>query len=256
MKMRILFTIFFALTFLPFQAQEQEWKSLFDQAHTLYEEEKYQEAAEVYQTLEREGAVSDALYYNMGNVYYKLHQTASSIYYYEKALLLNPEHEKSKINLKFAQKTLLEEIPKTEKLDRRDIIHKSLNGLDYNQWAWMSIGFSLLIFLFFVIYYLSENAMVKRLFFGGIFLALVLCIGAIYAAYFEKQYEASYNPGIVFNAKTELKSDAKSSSKTVLTLHEGAKVYVLKEKALWSKVRLENQQEGWLLKESFKTLKP
>lgn len=253
--MRILFTVFFALTYLPFQAQEQDWETLFDQARALYEEAKYREAAEVYQKLEDEGVMSDALYYNMGNVYYKLHQTAPSIYYYEKALWLNPKHEKSKINLKFAQKTLLEEIPKIEKLNRRDIIHKSLNGLDYNQWAWIATAFSLLIFIFFAVYYLSQNAMVKRLFFGGIFLALLLSIGALYAAYFEKQYENGYNPGIVFDAKTELKSDAKSSSKTILVLHEGTKVYVLEEKALWSKVRLENQQEGWVLQSSFKTLK-
>ena len=71
----------------------QSVDSLFVKGNDLYKQEKYHKAIESYKEIENSGVASDELYYNLGNSYYKLNEVAPSIYYYEKALKLNPFNE-------------------------------------------------------------------------------------------------------------------------------------------------------------------
>ncbi len=57
---------------------------------TYYKEGKYQEAIDLFKKIEAKDSVSSTLYYNIANSYYKLNSVANTIYYYEKALQLDP----------------------------------------------------------------------------------------------------------------------------------------------------------------------
>ena len=62
--------------------------SLFEKANKLYQQEKYEQAISLYDSIQQNGLQSGALFYNMGNAYYKLQSWPESILYYEIHLLI------------------------------------------------------------------------------------------------------------------------------------------------------------------------
>jgi len=84
---------------------------VFELANENYRNGNYAAAVAGYESLvtdfERE---SSDLYFNIGNCYYKLGKIAPAIYYFEKALLLNPNDEAIQTNLSFAQKRAIDDI--------------------------------------------------------------------------------------------------------------------------------------------------
>jgi tetratricopeptide (TPR) repeat protein len=92
--------------FLPAMlwAADEEAKQLFKEANQCYQEGKFNEALEHYKKLENLGYQSGALYYNMGNTYYKLGAVGYAILYYEKAAKLIGNDEDLIANFEHAPK--------------------------------------------------------------------------------------------------------------------------------------------------------
>ena len=65
-------------------------ESLFKEANQAYANENYEEAISKYQSILKEGYESTSVYYNLGNSHYKLNNVGPSVYYFEKALKLDP----------------------------------------------------------------------------------------------------------------------------------------------------------------------
>ena len=57
--------------------------SLFAEANKAYNEANYSDAVARYKQILAEGQHSAALYYNLGNAFYRLNQVAESIYFFE-----------------------------------------------------------------------------------------------------------------------------------------------------------------------------
>ena len=71
---------------------------LFEQGNTLYNESNYSEAIKKYEQILSTEMHSSELYFNLANAHYKLNHIAPSVYYYEKALQLNPNDSEIKQN--------------------------------------------------------------------------------------------------------------------------------------------------------------
>ena len=96
---KIVYILSFLFSFGLF-AQNQ---ALFEKANTLYNEGKYAEAIDNYITILETEKHSADIYYNLANAHYKLNNIAPSIYYYEKALLLDPNDSEINNNIAFAK---------------------------------------------------------------------------------------------------------------------------------------------------------
>ena len=68
-------------------------------ANGLYEEGQFSQAAQAYQHLVDQGFVDGALFYNLGNAYYKLDRMDEARDAWTKALELDPGNEKARRNL-------------------------------------------------------------------------------------------------------------------------------------------------------------
>ena len=86
MKKILYIVLVFSIQFGFSQNSDQ----LFSRANDLYKENKFSEALDLYLKIDSLGNPTTELYYNLGNTYYKLNKVAPTIYYYEKALKLNP----------------------------------------------------------------------------------------------------------------------------------------------------------------------
>ena len=228
----------------------------FEAGNALYKKGQYEQAIQAYESVvQTEKKESADLYFNLGNCYYKLNQVAPAIYNYEKALVLRPNDAEILNNLKFAQKRTIDEIKVVPKVGFEKLVHDFTAFFHYDTWAWIAIGFSFVVLLLFLGYYFTQTSLAKRVFFFGMFFGLLLVLISVFAGYFEQSHFKNDRPAILFAAMTEVKSEPQNSSPAVITLHEGAKVYVLENLEQWRKVELTDGTEGWLNASAIKEVK-
>ncbi len=218
-----------------------------ENGNTLYNQGNYQEAIDVYETIVyRSKKQSPELYFNIANCYYKLNKVAPTIYNYEKALLLNPDFEAAKNNLEIAKKLQIDDIKVIEKVGISKLLQNFTSTFHYDTWAWIAIGFGMLFLLFFILYYFSEASLIKRLLFSGMLVVLFLLLISVSCAIFEKSNSENNKQAIVFAEVTSLLLSPKSSSKEIMKLHEGTKVFVLASEKSLMKVQLTDGVMGWI----------
>jgi tetratricopeptide (TPR) repeat protein len=227
----------------------------FEKGNELYQKGKYDLAAKAYESVLKENKESVELYFNLGNCYYKLQQTAPAIYNYEKALVLDPSNTAVLNNIKFAQKQTIDEIKVVPKVGFAKLLRDFTGIYPFDSWAWITIGFSVTFLLFFMGYYFSQTVTVKRVFFVGMFIILLFLLMSISAAFFEKSHFDNEKPAIVFAESTEVKSEPQKASTATFVLHEGTKVYVIESLENWKKIQLTDGTEGWIESSAIKEVK-
>lgn len=243
------------LYLLLFSTQLFFAQSGFENGNALYAKGKYTEAVAAYESVLSQKQHSSELYFNLANAHYKLNAVAPAIYNYEKALVLNPENTAAANNLKFAQKRTIDEIKVVPKVGLAALLHNFTGKLHYDTWAWSAVGFSGLVFLVFLGYYFSRNTVVKRIFFGSIFVMIAGILICVTAANIEKNHFDNDKPAIVFAERIAVTSQPRNGDKPLLVLHEGAKVYVFETKSQWTKIELTDGTEGWIESSAIKEVK-
>ena len=229
-------------------------KNLFDNANLLYKEGKFEEAIKLYKEIEAKDSVSSALYYNLGNSYYKLNNVANTIYNYEKALLLNPLNSDAANNLKFARRMTIdniEELPKTF-LQRLEMNY--LQKFSYNQWAILTIVFSFLAATLFLLFYFSTISNKKRIYFITSITSFFLLIFSVFITYHQYQKAINTKYAIIFSPKIAVNNAPTSNSEEIFELHEGTKVNVLDAVDTWNKIKLADGKIGWIPSKDIKML--
>lgn len=239
--------IFIVLVLSNLVVIAQTPSELFSKANQLYKSAKFEEAAKVYESIEKQGLQSADLYYNIGNCYYKLSKVAPSIYYYEKALKLNPGHSDALSNLTFAKRMtidIVEELPKTF-LQRFSI--NIIQKFSFDTWAIFAVIASFLTAIFFLVYYFSTTSKLKLVLFNASILAFFIVLVCGFFAI--KNYETIKNTrvAVIFSAAVDVKNAPTIDGEEVFELHEGTKVYILDELDNWVKIKLADGKEGWML---------
>lgn len=228
---------------------------LFQKATEAYNKGEYLKAIDFYDEILNNGKHSAELYFNLGNSYYKLDEIGPSIYYYEKALLLQPNDQEIKNNLSFAQNMRLdsiEEMPKTAMTRLHDAVVLALTP---DQWGYVAVATILLFVLGFIIYYILYSATYKRIAFIAANTALFISIFSMVMGYLGNRNQHSKHPAIIFEREVVVTSEPNERSEKVFALHEGTKVNVLESLENWSKIKIADGQTGWMPSESLKVLK-
>ncbi|MEM8507461.1 MAG: SH3 domain-containing protein [Bacteroidota bacterium] len=252
MKKYFAFILFFIAAASEMVAQET---SSFQQATESYNKGEYQSAIDRYTRILESGKHSAALYFNLGNCYYKLDEIGPSIYYYEKALLLQPQDEEILDNLRFAQNMRLdaiEEMPKTAMARLHDAV---VLAFSFDQWATIAVVMLSLFVTGYITYYVLYSATKKRIAFISGTLALFLAFFAIAMAYLGYQDFKTKNPAIIFEREVGVTSEPNERSEKVFVLHEGTKVNVMDTLENWYKIKIADGQTGWIPSESLKLVK-
>lgn len=227
----------------------------FEKGNELYRKEKFQDAVTAYESVLKTKKESAELYFNLANSYYKLNKVAPAIFNYEKALLLKPNDKDIINNLKFAQKLQIDDIKEVPKVGFSKLIQDFTSSYHYNTWGWIAVGFSTLFLLLFIGYYFSQTTLLKRLFFVGMFLALLVIVLGVLSAIFEKSNYENDRPAIVFAEITSVKTEPKSDAPDAFILHEGTKVQILETLDDWKKIELSDGTDGWIEETAIKELK-
>ncbi|WP_315052289.1 tetratricopeptide repeat protein [Capnocytophaga leadbetteri] len=226
----------------------------FDKATTLYQKGDYTQAAAVYSSILKSGKESSALYYNLGNTYYKLNNVPESIYYYEKALQLDPENADAKNNLIFANQMKVDAITPLPKTWVRQLSDGIVGLFSAHTWAVLSIIGVFAFVLSFLLYYFVERTALKRTFFSLMLVFLFFAIGSYTLAHFCHKQVSQTQYAILFDKTVRVFSDANAYSSEVMQLHEGTKVEIIEDAKDWVKIRLVNGKTGWTKVNSLRKL--
>jgi len=235
------------------QAQSLTPQQRFEQANTLYQQNKYTEAAGIYQQLINEGYQLEDLYFNAGNAYYKANHTGQAIYNYEKALLLNPDNEAAAHNLDLANQRVqgfTDELPLLF-FQRWWIQWQHLHTP--NGWA---VGSIILFWLLIagLLAYLLAARFNNRAVRVGVGVVSGLFVIYLFMAVYTYSGRQSHNTGIVMNSGLKAKAAPDQNGKDLFELNEGMKVQVLDATADFCKVQLADGKTGWIARDDVKRL--
>ncbi|WP_296380269.1 tetratricopeptide repeat protein [Winogradskyella sp.] len=228
---------------------------VFEQANGLYNEGKYAEAIDKYESILESDMHSSELYFNLANANYKLNNIAPSIYYYEKALQLNPNDTEIENNLVFAQNMTIDAIDKVPKVGFARIINNVVKTFKKDTWAKIAIGGVILFVLLFLMYHFSYATSKKRIAFVTSVLSLLIACFSVAMAFQKEHLDKKDNPAIVFVQESRVKSEANKTSEEIFRLHEGTKIQVLETYDDWKKIQLPDNSTGWIASKDIKLLR-
>ena len=242
--MRILVLLVLSLNGILGIAQNAD--SLFVQGNELYRQENYNEALKAYQEIEAMDQESWALYYNIGNIHYKMNRVAPAIFYYEKALKLRPDQQDVLFNLEFANQMVLDNIePLPRNLGQR-FMDAVILKLTYETWAKIAVGLAFLFALLFLMYHFSYSTGKKRFYFITSIITVVLVTTSVFFAFRNQLYVKNNKEAIIFATEAEVMNAPTTTSEAYFELHEGTKVTVLENLDNWKKIRIADGKIGWI----------
>ena len=223
-------------------AESELWKS----AAEAYSAGDWQGALEQYRQIEQQGLVSDKLYYNIANAYYKNGELGESILYWEKALKLNPSNADAKFNLGIARESVLDRIEVVPEF----ILVKWLRDVKYllssNAWAWMALSLMLLVAVALLGFRYFHTLGLRRFAFILACIFFVLAVSSFLFSLSERHDVVSESEGIVMIPVSSVKSSPGEEGKSLFILHEGTKVEILDVLGSWYKVEISDGRQGWM----------
>ena len=105
---RLYIIIFYFISLSAFSANES-----FNKANKHYSSASYQEALNLYESIEYK---NDVVHYNIANCYYKLKDWPNAILHYEKCLKINITNTDAQHNLELANLKIVDRIEKLPEL--------------------------------------------------------------------------------------------------------------------------------------------
>lgn len=231
------------LLLVPVCSGAQDLKT---QADSAYVQERYAEAAELYEQLLDQGHNSD-IYYNLGNCYFRLEKIGHSILNYERAIRLNPGDGQIRHNLELARNKTQDKVVALPEIFIITWYKSILYSLSVDGWGLLATV-SFILFLVMLSGYLFLNHLTIRKvgFFGGI-IALMLCVISNIFAYHEKTLMLRHNTAVLMQETVHVKSTPSQDGKDLFVIHEGTKVTITDDTMRdWKEVRLDDGKTGWL----------
>ena len=164
---------------------------------------------------------SAAVYYNLGNAYYKAGKIAPAILNYERCLLLDPGDSDARFNLQMARQKTIDKIEPVGDF----FLVKWFKSVE-------TLG--------------SAASWLKKI---GFYLGILFIIMVVFANIFasdQKDEMINRKHAIVFAPTVTVKSSPDASGTDLFVLHEGTNVTVKSTLGEWSEIELEDGNVGWM----------
>jgi len=244
----------YILTFLITTISVGQNETLFKQGNRLYNEGKFNDAILKYESILDTNEHSAELYFNLGNAHYKLNNIAPSIYFFEKALQLEPNDKEILHNIAFARNMTVDDIDIVPDVGFSKLFKNLTNMMSFDSWAYTSVISIVLFVILYLIYYFSHQTGKKRLAFIGSSSFLVISCIALFFAFNKFNIDKNDKPAIVFSQEALVKSEPNLRSEESFRLHEGTKVQILDTVKNWKKIKLSDGTSGWISNQDIKGL--
>ena len=213
-------------------------ESVFALANKAYSENRFQDAADGYQSLLNSGHWNASLFYDLGNARYRLGDFGQAILNYERALALDPRHPEAEANLRLAR----DEARALEM--RRDRLERYLSMATVKQYSIAgAIGFWLAIFVTTQLF-LSRPRSAGRL--ALLALGILICGLSIFGIVTLENGVRGNALAVVTGKNIEARLATADNAKSILVLPAGSEIKILSERGDWIYALLPNDEHGWI----------
>lgn len=234
------------IAFLNCAVLAQTPNDAFNRGNEMYRAGKYQEAAQEYEGIIKQGKFSAELYFNLGNAYYRDSQLARAILSYERASRLHPNDPDIEHNLKLAYLKTVDRIEAVPDMFLIQWMHTVGSMMLFETVRIIFVFSWVLLFGSLATMYLVLRSGILRavriLFF--ISCALVaLCAAMLGIQSFR---DTAQDKAIIIALTVTAKSSPDAKSVDAFVIHEGAKVKLTDAVGEWMKVTLVDGKIGWI----------
>ena len=213
-----------------------EVQNPFERGNQLYEQGKYSEAVASYEQMLQQGVRSVAVYYNLGNAYFKAGQTGRAILNYRRAQSLSPRDPEVRSNLQFARAQALGGKVGT-------VAYWKMNPiLSLNELAILS---AVAGWVFFGLLALKEQRRTRVN--AAVYLSCLLWLISLAALGLRYRNQVVIPQVVVHQREGLVRRGPLEESQLVFTAANGTEFRVLDRKDAWLKVEDDSNHRGWIL---------
>ncbi len=228
--------------------------ALFDSANYQYSKGNYEKAIQLYKSIIDTNTEAAALYFNLGNAYYKSNQIGLAILYYEKAKKLSSKDEDLEHNLMLANLKTEDKINPLPELFITNWLRNIANLMSEKSWSIACIVLLCSSLVMFAFYFSSHAVIFKKIFFYAALLLFVKAIVSFFLAQYQYSHLNTNNSAIVINPSSTINGSPSEKSTKLFILHEGTKVSITNEDKDWMEIKLANGNVGWVKKKDIEKI--
>ena len=247
MKKILINAIFIGLlisTGLVFAASAPD--SLFQAGNQFYHDGQYQQALDAYQQIVDQDFESAALYYNMGNCYYKLSHIGEAILFFERAKRLAPNDEDIRANLSMANLLVVDRIEEAPRFWLVTLAESIVFFLSKSTLLAFLLGTYLLASIFFIVFIVARKSLFRSISLRIATVSLILSTVFLGIWLSRLHMEKTHVDAVLLASETDAMSGPSANSEVLFTLHEGTKVRLDQHANGWVEIILPDRKVGWV----------
>lgn len=244
--------LFLVLSIKPVTAADID--TLMNQANQLYQNKQYDEAIEKYQSVLEQDLSSTALYFNLGNSYYRSAKIGHAILNYERGLKLEPDNEDLQHNLSIVKARTIDRIKEVPQIFIVDWWVTFITAFSSITWQILIVVFYLILLISITIFFVSKQGNLQKL---SIYSAITGLLGAVFFSiilFANISRESSKDFAILTANTIAAQQSPNESSNDLFVIHEGLKVAVVSQFGDWVEIRLYDGKVGWLPKDALEII--
>jgi tetratricopeptide (TPR) repeat protein len=238
--------LFFALLKTGAESNTPEALVHFAKGNEFFQNGAYEKAIESYLRVDSMGFESPALYYNLGNSFFRSNKLGKARLYFEKALLMDPSDEDITKNLEFLESYLPDRFEKVPVLFHIRWIRWLIGVFSSDQWFRLSVFLFILFSAGLITFRTARTIAMKK---AGFFSAIVfLVLSLSFYIFSGNRFRTVHNPGtaIIMVTSESVKSSPSTSGKELFILHEGTKVLTREKLDTWVEIVISDGRKGWI----------
>ena len=215
-----------------------ESPSHFEQANLLYAQNKFPEAASLYESMIKAGRHSAPLFFNLGNAYFRQGQLGRALFNYRRAERLAPRDPDIQANLRFTRERVTGGLSMSAPAWQRAVRYFTLNEIATVTallfWIWAGL----------VCIVQWRPALKPQLRGFGLFLSSVLGVAVLLLclAYFTGRERIA----IVTAQKSDILLGPIAESQVSFTATDGTELAFLAKRDDWIQVSDRSDRSGWI----------
>jgi tetratricopeptide (TPR) repeat protein len=229
---------FLFLLFVLCGADAAESPSHFEQANRLYEQGKYADAASLYESMIKAGRHSPAVFFNLGNCYFKSGNLGRALYNYRIAEQIAPRDPDIQGNLRFTRERIADGISITPPIWERALLYFTLNEIavfcSLLFWTWAALACATAL----------RPAIKSKLRSYVIIVQSLLVLGVI--ALISASIATRERIAIVNVPQATVHLGPVAESQTAFTASTGAELKLLARRDGWFQVSDRSDRSGWI----------
>ena len=211
------------------------------QANQFYNQNQFREAAEIYERTIVGDVKNGYLYYNLGNIYFRMGNLPKAILNYVKAQNLLPRNEDVEANLEYAVRQTVDPLDGRKPHSLESVLFwvRDLSLREHRvALFWINLVFWIVMAVRLRLQ--SPSTQSAR----NIMLALLLL--ALVSTGFRWHQETRRSIGVILPQEIDVHSGWDATTVILYQLHQGALVSISQEKGNWLEIELPNGKKGWI----------